>query len=160
MPDAPEKRKRKPGHVTDSLAPEIVGLTLTPLQMLGVLLKVVLRDRITSSEIDHICASYYQAITKWFPWSPYDSSTSDLAQRHSGRKVKLDPKELVSKATAARMRGVSKQAIEGLIKRGRLKTVVIDGHTYLFKKEVENYKPGVGGRPKPSAKKPRPKKSN
>jgi hypothetical protein len=75
--------------------------------------------------------------------------------------VKFNPNELVSQATAARMRGVSKQAIEGLIKRGRLTTVVIDDHTFLLKKEVEDYKPGVGGRPKQSAKKrTRPRKLN
>ncbi|HXU36870.1 MAG TPA: hypothetical protein VN937_10955 [Blastocatellia bacterium] len=43
------------------------GLTLTPLQMLGVVLKVVLKDRITDHEVGEICSSYYQAITKWFP---------------------------------------------------------------------------------------------
>lgn len=62
--------------------------------------------------------------------------------------MKFNPKELVSQATAARMRGVSKQAIEGLIKRGRLTTVVIDNHTFLLKKEIEDYKPSVGGRPR------------
>ena len=81
------------------------------------------------------------------------------SQWHYGRKVKINPKELVSQATAARMRGVSKQAIEGLIKRGKLTTVVIDDHTFLLKKEVEDYKPSVGGRPKQSAKKPSPRKS-
>ena len=50
------------------------------------------------------------------------------------------------------MRGDSKQAIEGLIKRGKLTTVVIDDPTFLLKKEVEDYKPSMGGSPKQSAK--------
>ncbi|MEK6410038.1 MAG: hypothetical protein AABN34_24200 [Acidobacteriota bacterium] len=71
MPDAPEKRKRKqPSRIIKSPAPVLDGLTLTPLQMLGVLLKIVLKDRITDDEIDQICSGYYTAITKWFPWSP------------------------------------------------------------------------------------------
>lgn len=74
--------------------------------------------------------------------------------------MKINPKELVSQATAARMRGVSKQAIEGLIKRGRLTPVVIDDHTFLFKKEVEDYKPSVGGRPRKKAAKKASKKSS
>ena len=65
MSDTPEKRK--PSRVTKSLERPAEGLTLTPLQMLAVLLKVVLKDRITDTEIEKICTSYYQAIVKWFP---------------------------------------------------------------------------------------------
>ena len=72
--------------------------------------------------------------------------------------MKFNPKELVSQKTAAEMRGVTKQAIEGLIKRGKLKPVMIDGHAFLLKKDVEDYEPSVGGRPK-STKKSRSKKS-
>lgn len=75
--------------------------------------------------------------------------------------MKFNPEELVSQATAARMRGVSKQAITGLIQRGKLKTVVIDDHVFLLRTEIEGFKPDVPGpRPKRSAKKPRQKKSN
>jgi hypothetical protein len=45
------------------------------------------------------------------------------------------------------MRGVSKQAIEGLVQRGKLTKVVIDGYTFVLRKEVEDYKPSTGGRP-------------
>ena len=62
--------------------------------------------------------------------------------------MKFNPDELVSQATAARMRGVSKQAITGLIRRGRLTKIVIDGHVFLLKKEVKNFEPGMPG-PKP-----------
>lgn len=76
-------------------------------------------------------------------------------------KVKFNPEDLVSQATAARMRGVSSQAITGLIKRGKLSTVVIDGHVFLLKKEIENFKPDVPGpRPKQPVKKQPRRKSN
>ncbi len=69
MPHAPEKRKRKPSRVIASPTP-IGDLSLTPLQMLGLILKIVLKDRITNDEVDKICSTYYRAILKWFPWSP------------------------------------------------------------------------------------------
>jgi hypothetical protein len=37
-------------------------VTLTPIQLLGVMMKVVLEDRITSQEIDRICTAYYYAM--------------------------------------------------------------------------------------------------
>lgn len=64
--------------------------------------------------------------------------------------MKVETDDLVAQATAARMRGVSKQAIAKLIKRGKLRSVVIDGHPFLYKKEVENFTPAIGGRPRKS----------
>jgi hypothetical protein len=78
------------------------------------------------------------------------------SQSNSGGKVKFNPKELVSQATAARMRGVSKQAIANLIRRGKLEAVIIDNHVFLLKKDVEKFKPDAPG-PKP---KTRRRKSN
>jgi len=60
--------------------------------------------------------------------------------------------DLVSQATAARLRGVDRAAIADLIKRGRLKSVVIDGVPHVYRSEVlkfERRKPG----PKPRVKK-------
>ena len=75
--------------------------------------------------------------------------------------MKFNPEDLVSQATAARMRGVSKQAITGLIQRGKLTTVIIDDHVFLLRKEIEDFKPDVPGpRAKQTAKKTRPRKSN
>ena len=76
--------------------------------------------------------------------------------------MKFNPEDLVSQATAARMRGVSKQAITGLIQRGKLTTVVIDDHVFLLKREVEDFKPDMPGpRPKQATKKrTRQRKSN
>lgn len=56
------------------------------------------------------------------------------------------------------MRGVSTQAIVSLVKRGRLRSVLIDGHTFVFRKEVERFTPDTAGRPK--GKKPKRKKAS
>jgi hypothetical protein len=37
-------------------------VTLTPIQLLGVMMKVILEDRITSQEIEQICTAYYYAM--------------------------------------------------------------------------------------------------
>lgn len=70
-------RETKPRKATKPAAhelPEGVGpaiseiaqlestVTLTPIQLLGVMMKVVLEDRITSQEIDRICTAYYYAM--------------------------------------------------------------------------------------------------
>jgi hypothetical protein len=78
------------------------------------------------------------------------------SQPNLGGKVKFNPEELVGQATAARMRGVSKQAIANLIRRGKLKAVMIDNHIFVLKKDVEKFKPDAPG-PKP---KTRRKNSN
>jgi hypothetical protein len=59
----------------------------------------------------------------------------------------FDPKDLISQADAAKLRGVSRASINELVTRGRLKTVEIGGKPYLFRKEVEGFEPDKGGRP-------------
>jgi len=61
MPDSPDKRKGSP-----PLVPFPAGISLTPLQLLGVILKSVLKDRITDEEIDTICSVYYDTVREWF----------------------------------------------------------------------------------------------
>jgi predicted DNA-binding protein YlxM (UPF0122 family) len=56
----------------------------------------------------------------------------------SGAKIH---KEYISRAEAARIRGVSQPAIVDLIRRGRLKTVSVAGQTLLFRSEVEGFLP-------------------
>jgi len=53
----------------------------------------------------------------------------------------VEPNALVSQAEAARIRGVSKQAIANLIARKRLETVVIAGRTLLYRSDVEAFVP-------------------
>jgi hypothetical protein len=62
--------------------------------------------------------------------------------------MKIDLSELVSIPEAAKMRGVSNQAISKLMQRGRLTTIEISGKKFLLRKEVEAFKPDVGGRPR------------
>ena len=71
--------------------------------------------------------------------------------------MKINPEDLIRQATAAKMRGVSPQAISRLIARGSLRTVVIDGLVFVYREEVENFTPSKGGRPQS---KTHPKKSN
>ena len=59
-------------------------------------------------------------------------------------KVRAD--DWVSQAEAARIRGVSRQAIARLIKRGRFRILSIGGKVLLRRFEVENYKPELPGR--------------
>ena len=61
--------------------------------------------------------------------------------------MKFDPKDLVSQREAAEIRGVTLQAINFLVKRGRFTTIEVSGKTFLLRKEVEQYEPDVGGRP-------------
>lgn len=39
---------------------------VTPLQLLAIMLKCVLKDRITDEEIETICSTYYQTIKEWW----------------------------------------------------------------------------------------------
>jgi excisionase family DNA binding protein len=60
----------------------------------------------------------------------------------------VDPDEWVSQAEAARLRGVSRQAIARLVKRGRLTTLHVGGHTLVKKAEILDFQPRSAGRPK------------
>jgi hypothetical protein len=57
-----------------------------------------------------------------------------------------DLDELVSISEAARLRGVSPQAIDRLLVRGKLKAIVIGGRRFLRRPDVVNFKPETGGR--------------
>ena len=61
--------------------------------------------------------------------------------------MKIDPDDMITQAEAARIRGVSHEAIRYLVRQGRLKTRRIGGRIFLSRKDVEAYKPNVGGRP-------------
>ena len=60
--------------------------------------------------------------------------------------VKLQ--DLISQKEAAEIRGVSIQAIDYLIKAGRLKGLKVGGKTFVIRKEVEEFKPKRTGRPR------------
>jgi excisionase family DNA binding protein len=57
-----------------------------------------------------------------------------------------DVAELISISQAARLRGVSPQAIDDLIRRGRLSAIEVAGRRLLRRKDVERFRPELGGR--------------
>jgi hypothetical protein len=63
-------------------------------------------------------------------------------------KEKLVADKWISQAEAARIRGVSPQAIGRLLNKGRFSTLQIGGRILLDRGEVENYKPKRTGRPR------------
>jgi excisionase family DNA binding protein len=63
-------------------------------------------------------------------------------------KEKLVADKWISQAEAARIRGVSPQAIGRLLKKGRFRSLQIGGRILLDRREVENYRPKRTGRPR------------
>ena len=61
--------------------------------------------------------------------------------------MKADLKDLVTQAEAARIRNVSREAIYGLVARGKLKAIEIGGQKFVRRSDVERYEPEAGGRP-------------
>jgi excisionase family DNA binding protein len=59
-----------------------------------------------------------------------------------------NPNEWISASEAARLRGVSRQAIANLVRRGRLRTLQFGGKTFVSRTDVEAYAPDPGGRPR------------
>jgi excisionase family DNA binding protein len=66
--------------------------------------------------------------------------------------MKPDVNGLITQAEAARIRGVSREAIYGLVARGKLSVVEIGGRKFLKRSDVEVYQPELGGRPPASQK--------
>jgi excisionase family DNA binding protein len=60
----------------------------------------------------------------------------------------FESSEWISQAEAARLRGVSRQAIAKLVRKGRLKTFVVGGYVLVNRNEVLNFEPQQAGRPK------------
>ena len=86
------------------------------------------------------------------------SSIKDHPAKKAGKRGKIGKKglqrqpvsdagEWITKAEAARIRGVTRQAIGKLVGKGKLETLEIAGHTLVRRAEVKAYKPQPGGRP-------------
>jgi excisionase family DNA binding protein len=60
----------------------------------------------------------------------------------------FNPDDWISQAEAARLKGVSRQAIWKLIKKGRLRNIHIGGHTLVFRKDIESFQAQKPGRHK------------
>lgn len=59
----------------------------------------------------------------------------------------FDPAEWLSQADAARLRGVTRQAIAKLVTAGRFRTLEIGGHVLVNRHDVEAFTPAKAGRP-------------
>jgi len=59
----------------------------------------------------------------------------------------FNPDDWVSQAEAARLRGVTRQAIARLIKKGRLQVWSVGGRALVRRAEIEAFKPEPAGRP-------------
>jgi len=60
----------------------------------------------------------------------------------------IDLSEWISQAEAARLRGVSRQAIANLIKRQRLGTLDVGGRRFVRRQDALAFEPLQPGRPK------------
>ncbi|WP_353068792.1 helix-turn-helix domain-containing protein [Tunturibacter empetritectus] len=58
----------------------------------------------------------------------------------------FNPDDWVSQAEAARIRGVSRQAIARLVKKGRLHVWPVGGRTLVRRVEIETFEPEPAGR--------------
>jgi excisionase family DNA binding protein len=63
-------------------------------------------------------------------------------------KKTIEVSEWVSQAEAARLRGVSRQAIWKLIRNGRIRSLEIGGHVLVSRVDVKNFQPREAGRPR------------
>jgi hypothetical protein len=73
----------------------------------------------------------------------------------------VKPEDWISQAEAARIRGVSQQAISNLIRRGRLTAITVAGRIVVLRSEVESFvpQPKLGRPPKKTAAKKSTKKA-
>ena len=57
------------------------------------------------------------------------------------------PEEWITRAQAARIRGVSRQAIGKLVSKGKLQKLEIGGNNFVRLEDVRGFKAEPGGRP-------------
>lgn len=67
--------------------------------------------------------------------------------------------DLITVEEAAEIRGVTRNAIWGLINRGKIQTERKFGRVLVYRDEIENYEPDKAGRPPKKEEKPSPTKS-
>lgn len=58
------------------------------------------------------------------------------------------PSHWISQAEAAQLRGVSRQAIAKLVRKGRLKSLTVGGHVLVNRADVLAFQPRAAGRPR------------
>jgi excisionase family DNA binding protein len=55
--------------------------------------------------------------------------------------------DLISQAEAARLRGITRQAIARLIHKDRIRVWTIGGRSFVSRSEIMEFKPKAAGRP-------------
>ena len=63
----------------------------------------------------------------------------------------INPDELLTAAQAAAERGTTRQAINYLVRQGKLETVEIAGRRFITRRALAEYVPDTGGRPPKAA---------
>ena len=71
-----------------------------------------------------------------------------MPKKNSNIKGRKD--DLISQAEAARLRGVTRAAIQDLVRRDRIRSIELAGRVLVYRSEITNYKKGTPGRPKRS----------
>jgi hypothetical protein len=66
--------------------------------------------------------------------------------------INYDPGKWISLSEASRLRGVKKQTMSYLVKKGRFETLRIGSNVFVVKEDVASYEPDPGGRPKKKSK--------
>jgi len=59
----------------------------------------------------------------------------------------VDISDLISQAEAARLRGITRQAVARLVQKGRLKIWTIGGRVMVSRAEIREFTPNNPGRP-------------
>lgn len=62
--------------------------------------------------------------------------------------MRVETTDLITLQTAANLRGVSRQAMQDLVSRGKLNWIKIDTCLFVRRSEVESYEPEPAGRPR------------
>jgi excisionase family DNA binding protein len=60
---------------------------------------------------------------------------------------RVDPDELLTVTQAAKVRNVTRQAIDFLIRKGQIEVIEIAGKRFIRRSALSTYKPKPGGRP-------------
>jgi excisionase family DNA binding protein len=68
--------------------------------------------------------------------------------KKKAEQEKNDMADLISQAEAARLRGVTRAAIQDLVRRGRISSANVGGRSLVYRSEIVNYEQGEPGRPK------------
>jgi excisionase family DNA binding protein len=70
-----------------------------------------------------------------------------MAQKKSEQESS-NVEDLISQAEAARLRGVTRAAIQDLVRRGRIRSINVGGRSLVYRSEIVNYEQGEPGRPR------------